>query len=462
MQAPASASRDRTTSNIADPRPGRGERYLLLVDSATLSEEAGGGVVGRRRTADWNERLRVDPKGATEEDPAPGRPGSHGSVRSGHAEGGAATLLMLALAALAALVIWDFYVTAPWTRDGSVRAQVASIAPQVSGQITEIRVVDNQYVHQGDVLFVIDPFDFQVALDTGKALLRQKSADLQVKWMQAERRQHLSNLATTPEEQQLFVGNATQAQAAFDVAQQQLAQADINLKRTQVRSPVNGYVTNILMRVGDFAHAGTTNISVIDADSYWIDGYFEETKMAHVCIGDRAEAALMGYRDPIVGRVQTVTRGISVSNAAPSTQGLPNVDPIYTWVRLAQRVPVRIRITDVPAGVPLVSGMTATVTIRGAEELESGGWFRQRASPALRTAWVVSIQGPRAVTGGCVPRIEEDNGATVTLSTPTPQAPLYPAEINPGLAPGVRQDASERIEHRECFACGVGDIVGPV
>ena len=276
-----------------------------------------------------------------------------------------ATLLILALALLAALIIWDFYVASPWTRDGSVRVQVASVAPQVSGQITEIRVVDNQFVHRGDVLYVIDPFDFQVALDTTKAQLRQRAADVRVKQVQAERREHLTDLATTPEEQQQYAGNATQAQAAFDAAQAQVAQAEINLKRTQVRSPVNGYVTNLLLRLGDYAHAGMTNISVIDADSYWIDGYFEETKMAHICIGDRAEAQLMGYRDPIVGQVQTVTRGISVSNAAPSTQGLPNVDPVYTWVRLAQRVPVRIRITNVPAGVPLVSGMTVTVTIRG-------------------------------------------------------------------------------------------------
>ena len=287
----------------------------------------------------------------------------------------AATLFILAVAAVAAALIWDYYITAPWTRDGSIRVQVADVAPQVSGQITEIRVVDNQYVHQGDVLYVIDPFDFQVALDMGKAELREKAADLQVKRMQAERRQHLTNLSTTPEEQQVFVGNATQAQGAFEAAQQQVEQADINLKRSQVRSPVNGYVTNLLLRVGDYAHAGTTNVSVIDADSYWIDGYFEETKMAHICIGDRAEAQLMGYRDPIIGRVESVTRGISVSNAAPSTQGLPNVDPVYTWVRLAQRVPVRIRITHVPAGVPLVSGMTATVTIRDTEAQDSGAKF---------------------------------------------------------------------------------------
>jgi RND family efflux transporter MFP subunit len=353
-----------------------------------------------------------------------------------------ATLLILVLAVLAALVIWDFYVTAPWTRDGSVRVQVAGIAPQVSGQITEVRVVDNQYVHQGDVLYVIDPFDFQVALDTDKAQLRQKAADLQVKRMQAERRMHLSDLATTPEQQQLAVGNATQAQATFDAAQQQVAQADINLKRTQVRSPVNGYVTNLLMRVGDYARVGTTNISVIDADSYWIDGYFEETKMAHVCVGDRAEAALMGYRDPIVGRVQTVTRGISVSNAAPSTQGLPNVNPVYTWVRLAQRVPVRIRITDVPAGVPLVSGMTATVTIRGAEARESGSWLRQRFT-SLADHLGDIVHGPQ-LSPGCVPRIGDENGATVTLPTPKPVAPVSSEELNPGLAPGMNESPRAR------------------
>jgi RND family efflux transporter MFP subunit len=310
--------------------------------------------------------------------------------------------------------------------------QVASIAPLVSGQITEVHAVDNQYIRKGDLPYVIDPFDFQATLDTGKAILRQRAADLQVKRIQAERRQHLTNLATTPEEQQLFAGAATQARAAFDAAQQQVAQADINLKRTQVRSPVNGYVTNLLMRVGDFAHAGVTNISVIDADSFWIDGYFEETKMANVCVGDRAEAKLIGYRDPIVGQVQTVTRGISVSNATPSTQGLPNVDPVYTWIRLAQRVPVRIQITDVPAGVPLLSGMTATVTIRGAEARHTGWLAQGLASLADRLRDI--IQGSRP-SPGCVPRIGNESGAIATLSTPAPDAPLNPAEINPGLAP---------------------------
>jgi RND family efflux transporter MFP subunit len=436
LQSPGSISDDRTRPNVAEPRPRAAERSVRHVAPARGEEWPSAAVEGRLPTADPSERLRVDPR-----PPLKGRgTGVPGRMARFARETlkTAASLLILVLAGLAALIIWDAYVTAPWTRDGSIRVQVASIAPQVSGQITEVRVVDNQFVHQGDVLYVIDPFDFKVALDTSQAQLRQKAADLQVKRIQAERRMHLSNLATTPEEQQIFVGNATQAQAAFDAAQQQVAQADINLKRTQVRSPVNGYVTNLLMRVGDYARAGTTNISVIDADSYWIDGYFEETKMAHVCVGDRAEAALMGYRDPILGRVESVTRGISVPNAAPSTQGLPSVDPVYTWVRLAQRVPVRVRITDVPAGVPLVSGMTVTVTIRNAQARPSGGWLRQRfASLANRLDDIV--HGPQA-SPDCVPRVGDENGTTVTLPTPTPVAPLNPEEINPGLAPGM--DAS--------------------
>jgi multidrug resistance efflux pump len=144
------------------------------------------------------------------------------------------------------------------TRDGRVRVQVASVAPQVSGQITELRVGDNQYVHQGDVLYVIDPFDFEVALRTGKAQAQQQAADLQVKEVQSERRQRLSSLATTPEEQQTSAGAAVQAKAVFEeAAQQQVARAEINLHRTRVRIPVNGYVTNLLMRVGDFAHEGS-------------------------------------------------------------------------------------------------------------------------------------------------------------------------------------------------------------
>src|SRR5262245_28404665 len=163
-----------------------------------------------------------------------------------------ATLVIALVAVLISVVAWGHYVMAPWTRDGRIRAQVASVAPQVSGQITEVKIADNQFVHKGDVLYVIDPFDFEVALRTNEASLKQRAADLQVKEAQSERRLHLSDLATTPEQQQTYKGNAIQAQAAFEAMQQQVAQAEINLNRTQVRSPVNGYVTNLLLRVGDY------------------------------------------------------------------------------------------------------------------------------------------------------------------------------------------------------------------
>jgi multidrug resistance efflux pump len=346
-----------------------------------------------------------------------------------------ATLVIALLAVLIALLTWQHYVAAPWTRNGTVRVQVASVAPQVSGYINDVRVADNQFVYRGDVLYTIESFDFEVARLTGVATVQQRAADLQVKQLQSERRQHLSNLATTPEQQQIYAGNAVQAKAALDAAQQQLAQAEINLQRTKVSSPVNGYVTNLLMSIGDFARVGTTNISIVDTDSFWIDGYFEETKMAGICVGDRAEAKLMGYSEPIIGHVGTVTRGISTSNAASGTQGLPNVDPVYTWVRLAQRVPVRVFIDAVPAGVPLVSGMTATITVRPASESAHQSWL-----DALRTNVLSPLSdlftGPK-VRPNCLPVLSPQQARKESLhAEETPRA-MSPEQINPGLAPSM-------------------------
>jgi RND family efflux transporter MFP subunit len=312
-----------------------------------------------------------------------------------------ATAGIAVVAVLVALVTWDQYNDGPWTRDGRVRVQVASVAPEISGKITELRIVDNQFVHKGDILYVIDPFDFDVALRTNKAVLQQKMADLSVKELQSERRRRLSDLASSTEEKQVYEGSALQAKAAVDSAQQQVREAELNLQRTEVRSPVNGIVTNLLVREGDYAHQGASNISIIDTDSYWVDGYFEETKLARLCVGDRAEAKLMGYSAPITGHISTVTLGVSVSNAAASTQGLPNVDPVYTWVRLAQRVPVRIAIDKVPPGVPLVSGLTATVTIRDGKDGESRT-FLQRVRAELKTSFF-GLTGEAPARPGCIP-----------------------------------------------------------
>ena len=353
-----------------------------------------------------------------------------------------ATLGIALVAVLISVATWQHYVTAPWTRNGSVRVQVANVAPQIPGKIVELRVADNQFVHKGDVLYVIDPFDFEVAVRVGKALLDQRAADLEVKQAEFDRRKHLSNLATTPEEQQIFAGNAAQAKAAYEATAHQLAQADLNLKRTSVTSPVDGYVTNLLLRAGDYAVTGVSNISILDSNSFWIDGYFEETKMARVCVGDRAEAQLVGYAKPILGHVKTVTRGISVSNAAAGTQGLPNVDPIYTWVRLAQRVPVRVAIDTVPPDVPLVSGMTATVTIRqpSAGDHESS-FDRFRANFIDPVADLFGAgQPPRA---NCLQATSQQRPEVEAV--PYSREPAVPPadRIAPGLTPGV--DVSPRL-----------------
>ncbi|MGY3586681.1 multidrug resistance efflux pump [Bradyrhizobium sp. USDA 4341] len=353
-----------------------------------------------------------------------------------------ATLAIALLAILTAFLTWQHYVTAPWTRNGTVRVQVASVAPQISGQINDVRVVDNQFVHKGDVLYTIESFDFEVARLTAIATVQQRAADLQVKQLESERRQHLTNLATTPEEQQIYAGNALQAKAALDAAQQQLAQAEINLQRTKVRSPVNGYVTNLLMRAGDFAHAGTSNISTIDTDSFWIDGYFEETKMAGICVGDRADAKLMGYSQPIIGHVGTVTRGISTSNAASGTQGLPNVDPVYTWVRLAQRVPVRVSIDTVPAGVPLVSGMTATVTVRPTSGTDHRSWLdRLRADVLDQLSDLFTGPPPRP---NCLPVFTPERAPIESIPAEDVPRAMSPEQINPGLAPGMNRSPGIR------------------
>jgi len=351
-----------------------------------------------------------------------------------------ATLGIAAVAIVVAIATWQEYVAAPWTRNGNVRVQVANVAPRVSGHIIDVEVNDNQFVHKGDTLYRIDPFDFETAVRLAKASVDQAAADLEQKRVASDRRQHLTDLATTPEEQQTYAAAAAESKSAFDAAQQQLAQAQVNLQRTTINSPVDGYVTNLLLRVGDFATAGMANVSVIDSDSFWIDGYFEETKMARICVGDVAEAKLMGYAVPIVGHVQTVTRGISVSNATPGTQGLPSVDPIYTWVRLAQRVPVRIAIETVPDGVPLVSGMTATVTIRQPGQVADPNWF-QRIYHTIANNLVEFYAGvtPRP---GCLSADTRQAAPSESLPVSVAPPPDKADEILPGIAPGM--DAKPR------------------
>ena len=274
------------------------------------------------------------------------------------------TLLAVAAAVLACWAIWDTYEAAPWTRDGRVRAYTVSIAPEVSGRIVELPVADNQFVHKGDVLMVIDPTDFAISVSVGQAQLEQAKSDMENKRKQAERRQQLTTLSTSTEEKQNYTSGAAASAASYQQSLSNLAQAQVNLRRTRIVSPVNGWVTNLLTRQGDYATTGQRNIAVVDADSFWVDGYFEETNLEDIREGDPAVMRLMGYERHLVrGHVQSVARGINVANAAPDQAGLASVNPVFTWVRLAQRVPVRVAIDEVPDGVRLVAGLTATIQV---------------------------------------------------------------------------------------------------
>ncbi|MBV9537458.1 MAG: HlyD family secretion protein [Acidisphaera sp.] len=273
------------------------------------------------------------------------------------------TLTVLACAAVAVVAIWQHYAVSPWTRDGQVMADVVDLAPQVSGRIVSLRVADNQAVHKGDLLYTIEPIDFEIAVATAEANLQSKQQDLALKQAEAKRRAELSTLSTSVEEQQTYEIAARVASAAYAGAVAQRNQARIDLERTQVKSPVNGYVTNLLLREGDTATRGTVNMSLLDADSFYVLGYFEETKLRSIKSGDPAMVALMAFREPLRGHVDGIARGINTPNTAPGVQGLASVNPVFTWVRLAQRIPVRIHIDEVPEGVTLAAGLTATVTI---------------------------------------------------------------------------------------------------
>ena len=273
------------------------------------------------------------------------------------------TLAAVAVAAVAGWQAWQYYMGAPWTRDGTVRAYVVKIAPEVAGEIVKLPIVDNQFVHKGDLLMLIDPRNYSIAVRQAEATVEQTRATSVNANAEMTRRLKLSDIAVTMEERQTYVSQAATAEATYQSALANLEQARINFKRTEVRSPVNGYVTNLTAQLGDYANVGDLQLSVVNSDSYWVDAYFEETALGRIREGDAATIKLMGYSPLLRGRVQGLARGINVPNAQPDASGLASVNPIFTFVRLAQRVPVRVHIDEVPEGVTLVAGLTATVQV---------------------------------------------------------------------------------------------------
>jgi multidrug resistance efflux pump len=277
-------------------------------------------------------------------------------------------LVTLALAAVACAVgwkLWNVYMYEPWTRDARVRATIVNLAPDVSGLISSLNVVDNQDVKKGDLLFVVERDRFQAAVQQAQALVENRRANLVLANTNARRDQLLAqedSAAITAVRVDTSRAAAAVAKAEVDQAEAALTTANINLERTEVRSPVNGFVTNLTASIGDYASTGTPVVAIVDTDSFYVYAYFMETKLPAVRDGARAQVELMAGNVLVEGRVQGVSRGIyetGVDKVGP----LADINPNFTWVRLAQRVPVRIALGKIPLDVRLIAGLTATVTI---------------------------------------------------------------------------------------------------
>jgi RND family efflux transporter MFP subunit len=273
------------------------------------------------------------------------------------------TGIAVAIAAVAGWYLWRTYQESPWTRDGRVRANVVTVAPDVAGAVIDVKVKDNQEVKIGDVLFVIDPARYQLALQQAEAALAGAKTTYDQRQDELERREKLSSAAISEEALTQARSAALSARAAYDEAVAALGIAKLNLARTEVRAPVNGHVTNLLVDRGDYATAGRAMLAIVDSDSFYIAAYFEETKLRHINIGDPVSVRLMGYDAPLRGHVQSVARAITDRENVMASDLIANVNPTFSWVRLAQRIPVRIAIDKVPDGITLSAGMTATIVV---------------------------------------------------------------------------------------------------
>ncbi|ANB72214.1 efflux transporter periplasmic adaptor subunit [Paraburkholderia phytofirmans OLGA172] len=273
--------------------------------------------------------------------------------------------LTLVVVVVAALVLWHlagYYMYAPWTRDGHVGANVIQVAPDVSGLIVQVDVNDNQAVRRGQVLFVIDPERYELALHQAEATFAQREATFDQARREAARNKTLGDLVAREllEESEARV---KQADAACAEAQVAIGVARLNLQRATIVSPVGGYLSDRAPRTGEFVTAGRSVLAITDTSSFHVDGYFEETKLRGIAIGQPVTISVMGEGRALHGHVQSIVAAIEDRDRAQGTNLLPNVNPAFSWVRLAQRIPVRIALDDIPPDFQLIAGRTATVSI---------------------------------------------------------------------------------------------------
>jgi RND family efflux transporter MFP subunit len=273
-----------------------------------------------------------------------------------------ATAILVTLALFGGRWLWFHYNLEPWTRDGRIRADIVQVSPDVSALVTEVRVKDNQTVEQGDVLFVLDRLRFELALRQADASVAAAVVALAQAKRESERNRDLKDLATT---EQVEEGRAKVQQliAQLNSARVQRDLARLNLERTTVNAPVSGIVTNVELRPGDYASAGHQVLALVDSETIHVDGYFEETKLPRIRVGDRAIVHIMGIKTGLRGTVESIDAGIEDRERGASSSALANVNPTFSWVRLAQRIPVRIKLEPTSGDIRLIAGRTATVSI---------------------------------------------------------------------------------------------------
>jgi len=273
------------------------------------------------------------------------------------------TLLIVAIALAAGWWMWNVYMQSPWTRDGKVRAEQVSITPQVSGSIRQLAVKDNQYVHAGELLFLLDDTPYHIAVVNAEGQLAKAQTELAKANNEANRRRHLSHNYISAEDLDTANIGVKAAQADVAVATAQLNQAKWQLAQTRVTAPVDGWVTNLSARTGNYATAGQPVFALVDSHSFYVVGYFEETKLRHIREGAAAKIVLYSSNKTLQGHVSSIGRAIYDQSVEADSGLVADIKPTVPWVRLAQRVPVRIQFDALPQGITLVAGTTCTVTI---------------------------------------------------------------------------------------------------
>ena len=274
-----------------------------------------------------------------------------------------ATLLVLALAIWIGRTLWEHYMNTPWTRDGRVRADIINVAADVNGYVVGVPVKDNQLVKKGDVLLEIDPEHYEIVVKQAQSLVASRKATWEMRKVNAHRRADMDSMVISRENRDDASNIADSALADYQHALAQLDAAQLDLKRTKVLATVDGYVTNLNVHRGDYARVGDPKMAVIDMDSFWVYGFFEETKLPHIRVGDKADLQMMSG-EVLKGHVESISRGIYDRDNPESRELVADVNPTFNWVRLAQRVPVRIHIDEIPDGFLLAAGTTCTVIVQ--------------------------------------------------------------------------------------------------